>query len=210
MDRRRFLQIGSGSLIIGSIGASSTASALINCSPYYSQGIQQCESGIDSRLAFISAKKQRDTLWCWAACIEMVFSYYGLSVSQETIVQQTWGAVVNRGVNSFQILANLNRPWVDSTGRAFYATGDASSRTNYMTAAQDLYNNMPLIIVTGRPERAHAMVLTSLQYLRDQYGRGEVISAVVHDPWENEGRRILSVEEWSKVFFLASIRVNIA
>ncbi len=203
MDRRSFLKIGSGSLAIGAIGVSSTASALINCGPYSYQGIQQCEAGIDSRLAFISARSQRNTQWCWAACIEMVFLYYGYNVSQETIVQQTWGGLVNNPGTPQQILMNLNRPWMDSTGRTFYVSGDTYS-ANHITAAQDLYNNRPLIIGT----MGHAMVLTSLKYIRDQYGRGYVTEATVRDPWENKGKRSLSQEEWYSANFLTRIDVQ--
>lgn len=206
MDRRKFLKIGSSSLALGALGLSNPASALLNCTPFDFQGIQQCEAGIDSRLAHVSAASvggQHMTQWCWAACIEMVFRYYGLRVPQEAIVQQTWGGIVNLPGQPNQILANLNRPWRDSGGRGFYVSGDAFS-ANPMTAAQDLSNDMPLIIGT----MGHAMVLTSLTYVRDQFGRGDVTAAVVRDPWPGNGRRVLSAQEWYSTSFLARIRVN--
>jgi hypothetical protein len=73
-----------------------------------------------------------------------------------------------------------------------------------MTATQDLSNDMPLIIGT----MGHAMVLTSLTYVRDQFGRGDVTAAVVRDPWPGNGRRVLSAQEWYNTSFLARIRVN--
>lgn len=206
MDRRKFLKVGSSSLALGALGLSNTASALLHCTPFNFQGIQQCEAGIDSRLAHVSAASvggQHMTQWCWAACIEMVFRYYGLHVPQETIVQQTWGGIVNLPGQPNQILANLNRPWRDSRGRGFYVSGDAFS-ANPMTATQDLSNDMPLIIGT----MGHAMVLTSLTYVRDQFGRGDVTAAVVRDPWPGNGRRVLSAQEWYNTSFLARIRVN--
>lgn len=133
----------------------------------------------------------------------MVFLYYGYNVSQETIVQQTWGGLVNNPGTPQQILMNLNRPWMDSTGRSFYVLGETYS-ANHETAAQDLSKNMPLIIGT----MGHAMVLTSLRYMRDQYGRGYVTEAVVRDPWEDKGRRLLSPEEWYSADFLTRIRIQ--
>jgi hypothetical protein len=73
-----------------------------------------------------------------------------------------------------------------------------------MTAAQDLAADMPLIIGT----MGHAMVLSRLDYLVDQYGRGEVKWATVRDPWPGRGRRVLSPQEWYNISFAARIRVQ--
>lgn len=73
-----------------------------------------------------------------------------------------------------------------------------------MTAAQDLTNNMPLIIGT----MGHAMVLTSLRYARDVNGNGQVNAAIVRDPWPNRGRRVLTAQEWYSTSFLVRIRVS--
>jgi hypothetical protein len=132
----------------------------------------------------------------------MVFRYYGFQGPQAHIVQQTWGQIVNLPGQPNQILANLNRPWIDATGRRFGVSGDAFT-ANPMTAAQDLSQDMPLIIGT----MGHAMVLTSLTYIRDQFGNGNVTSAVARDPWPGRGRRVLSAQEWYATSFLARIRV---
>ncbi len=205
MDRRNFLKASSSTLAVGTLGLSMPASALLNCSQFNNRGLQQCEAGINSNLAYASANSvggQHMTQWCWAACIEMVFRYYGLRVPQEAIVQQTWGQIVNLPGQPRQILSNLNRAWRDSSGRPFGVSGD-SFTANPITAAQDLSNNMPLIIGT----MGHAMVLTSLTYTRAQNGNGRVNAAVVRDPWQDRGRRVLSAEEWYSTSFLARIRV---
>jgi len=205
MDRRKFLRVSSGAFALGALGISTTASALLNCAVFDFNGVQRCEAGIDSRLAHVSAAAvggQHMTQWCWAACIEMVFRYYGLRVPQKTIVRQTWGAIVDLPAQPRQILANLNRPWSDSRGRRFQVSADVFS-ANVVTAAQDLSEDMPLIIGT----MGHAMVLTSLQYVRDRYGSGEVTAAIVRDPWPGRGRRVLSPQEWYGTSFLARIRV---
>lgn len=206
MERRKFLRLSTGVAGIGFLGITEPASALMNCSQFNFQGVQQCEAGIDSGIASAIAASvdgQHMDQWCWAACIEMVFRYYGLRIPQETIVQQTWGGLVNQPGQPHMILSNLNRQWRDSNGQDFFVSGDSYS-ANPVTAAQDLSQDMPLIIGT----MGHAMVLTSLLYVRDQMGNGEVISAIVRDPWPGKGKRTLSAQEWYSTTFLARIRVT--
>jgi hypothetical protein len=183
------------------------ASAKIYCRSFDAHGVQMCEAGIDSRISEVTAMSvggQHQTQWCWAACIEIIFRYYGFLVPQEQIVEEAWGALVNFPGQPGQILAELNRSWIDANGRQFSSSGDAFS-ANAVTAAQDLSQDMPLIIGT----LGHAMVLTSLQYTRDQFGNGSVTAAIVRDPWPGRGRRILSAQEWFGANFLARIRVYI-
>lgn len=206
MNRRSFLKLSTSALGISTLGASNSANALLNCSPFNIQRLQQCEAGIDSGLASVSASAtggQHMNQWCWAACIEMVFKYYGLHVTQEAIVQQTWGGIVNLPGQPHHILANLNRSWRDSSGRRFHVSGNSYS-ANPITAAQDLSQDMPLIIGT----MGHAMVLSSLKYTRDQWGNGQVSAAIVRDPWPGKGRRVLTAQEWYNTSFLARIRVR--
>ena len=205
MNRRKFFRLSIGSSLSWLAITSEPAKALLNCTPFNYQGIQQCEAGIDSRLASVTAAAvggQHLSQWCWAACIEMIFRYYGFVVPQEEIVRQAWGQIVNLPGQPWQIMASLNRPWRDSEGRHFSVSGDSFS-ANAMTAAQDLSQNMPLIIGT----LGHAMVLSSLQYSRDSWGNGNVIGAVVRDPWPGRGRRLLTPQEWYSTNFLARIRV---
>ena len=75
---------------------------------------------------------------------------------------------------------------------------------NPVTASQYLAQNIPLIIGT----QGHAMVLTSLRFIRNQFGDGDVTEAVVRDPWQDRGRRALTAEEWYSTNFLARIRVS--
>ncbi len=201
MNRRKFLTL----LGVGAYTAPSVALARLACGPFVPPGVQQCEAGIDSSIADVTAGAvggQHLSQWCWAACIEMVFRYYGLRVHQADIVHQTWGQIVNLPGQPGQILANLNRTWIDANGHRFDVSGDTYT-ANQMTAAQDLAEDMPLIIGT----MGHAMVLTSLTYMRDQFGNGDVTAAVVRDPWPGRGRRVLTAQEWYGTSFLARIRV---
>jgi hypothetical protein len=200
MERRDFL-ISLGAAL--SCVLPTSAFGRLACGPFVPPGIQECEAGIDSSLAYVAAAHPQDlSNWCWAACIEMVFRYYGFQVPQERIVQDAWGGIVNRPGTPQQILASLNRRWIDEGGQRFQVAGDVYS-ANIVTAAQDLAQDMPLIIGT----MGHAMVLTSLRYQRDQFGNGNVTLAIVRDPYPGRGRRPLSPQEWYGTTFLARIRV---
>jgi len=174
----------------------------LRCTPFAPNGVQQCESGIQSNM-ILSTALQQQSQWCWAACIEMVFRYYGFDVPQKRIVEETWGHAVNMPGSPAQIIGDLNRRWMDESGRGFSVAGDVYS-VNAVTAAQDLAGDMPLIVGT----MGHAVVLTSLVYLRNAYGGGQVTSAIVRDPWPGRGRRILTPQEWYGISFAARIRVS--
>jgi Papain-like cysteine protease AvrRpt2 len=204
MNRRKFLT-GLVSTSLASLFISNEANAILNCLPFQPSGVQHCEAGINSVIADVTAAAvggQHLNEWCWAACIEMVFHYYGLIVPQEEIVRQTWGSIVDLPALPGQILIDLNRPWVDSYNRAFRVSGD-SYTASHVTAAQDLAQDRPLIIAT----MGHAMVLTGLSYIRDAWGNGEVNAAIVRDPWPGRGHRVLSAQEWFSTNLLIRIRL---
>ena len=203
-ERRNLLRAATGGVALASIGGITPALADRVCSAY-GNNMEQCEAGIRSELASQSASaagSQYLNQWCWAACISMVFQFHGYTVRQERIVEETWGDIVNMPAYPDQILENLNRTWTDDQGQQFMAMGDTRT-ANQFTAAQDLAANNPLIIGT----MGHAMVLTSILYVRDSSGNGEVTGVVVRDPWPGVGRRQLSGVEWYNAIFLARIRV---
>jgi ABC-type bacteriocin/lantibiotic exporter with double-glycine peptidase domain len=147
---------------------------------------------------------QQASEWCWAACIQMVFGYWGHPISQQEIVRQTWRVVANMPAQPLDIVRDLNRDWTDSSGQDFSVAGDVFSASG-VTAAQDLAAEMPLIIGS----MGHAMVLTAVSYNRAQTSQGQVTGALVRDPWPgNGGRRPLSAVEAASTMLLVRIRVT--
>jgi hypothetical protein len=206
MNRRGFVKTLVGLTTAAVVAPLDQAAALLNCSPDRMDCLKQCEAGIDSNVLNVTAAAvggQHLDQWCWAACLEMIFRYYGFVVPQERIVRETWGDIVNLPANPQQILYNLNRPWTDDRGRSFSVMGDVFS-ANIVTAAHDLADNRPLIIGT----MGHAMVLTSLVYYRNEYCQVGVAMAIVRDPWPGRGRRELTPQEWYNVNFLARVMVS--
>jgi hypothetical protein len=200
MDRRRFLfglSVASLPVLFADIGFADET-----CVPLM-PNVARCTAGIRSEMIHVTAQ-QKMNQWCWAACIEMVFKYYGYDVPQARIVHDAWGQVVNMPGQPAQILASLNRIWVAEDGRRFRAYGDALS-ANAQTAVIDLQNDRPLIIGA----LGHATVLTALTSDVNQInGAWAVIAAIVRDPWPGRGRRVLTPQEWYNITFACRIAVQ--
>lgn len=161
-----------------------------------------CEVGISSLSMQRASKRQNMNQWCWAACISMLFDYYGHPVSQARIVEQAYNGIVNMPAGPDRILAALNRRWIDDRGRPFVVQADVFSVTT-ATAASDLENNHPLIIGT----LGHAVVLTAMTYYPTFYGP-YVVNAIVRDPWPTRAsRREITSMEWANITFAARVRV---
>jgi len=167
-------------------------------------GGRTCEAGIDPKKMDTAYASQEHSKWCWAACLEMVFTYWGHPLSQPNIVRQTWGAVVNMPAQPIQIVHDLNRSWVDDDEDSFDVVGDTLS-ANAVTASQDLAAGYPLILGS----LGHAMVLTAITYEGiPNTGMARVIGATVRDPWPGQGRRRLSAQEYMGTLLLARIRIS--
>lgn len=200
MKRRLFLRncgVACAALLTPAAARAGQTCGLI--APY----VSRCTAGIPSELIQVSALQQQSE-WCWAACIEMVFRYYGYIVPQARIVRETWGSIINMPGQPQQILADLNRIWVDANGRKFQSMAD-SLTANAATAVVDLREEHPLIIGA----LGHAVVLTALTCDVNTYtGSWQVVAAVVRDPWPGRGRRVLSLQEWFNINFAARILVE--
>jgi hypothetical protein len=165
-------------------------------------GVQACIAGIRQEKMNDVEAFQEQRQWCWAACIEMVFTYWGHPIDQQEIVRRTWGRIVDMPAQPYQIISALNRTWTDNDGERFRSYGDVFTATG-VTAARDLTNEMPLIVRS----MGHAMVLTAISYNRAQTSQGQVTGAMVRDPWPGRGRRDLSGQEVMAAMLLARVRV---
>jgi hypothetical protein len=146
-----------------------------------------CTSQVDfNSFAYRSYTTQWQSEWCWAACISMIFKYYGHPVRQDRIVATVYGAAYNRPAGAGWVMAKqLNRNWVDDNGNPF--TSRLTAVTDIDAGVFDLNNagmieeldqNHPLLIASG----THAMVGTAIQYYPSA-----VVSVGVFDPWPTSG-----------------------
>src|SRR5438034_28432 len=58
-------------------------------------GVQACIAGIWQEKMNDVEAFQEQRQWCWAACIEMVFTYWGHPIDQQEIVRRTRGRIVD-------------------------------------------------------------------------------------------------------------------
>lgn len=160
---------------------------------------------------------QKASQWCWAASVSMLFSYYKHPVSQQRIVQDAYGSIVNMpAVSGIVIARQINREWVDGNNKKFAAqltsAYDYDARvynTNNMVLINELDQNRPFIMGTNN----HAVVATAMQYYRTQYGPN-VVAVGVFDPLPGRGARGLTAPEMTPMHmggglrFIATVKVT--
>ena len=138
-----------------------------------------------------TAGLQRQSNWCWAACVQMVLNYRGVPVTQEQVVQRIFaGAVPNVPGQPDQILTAL-------TGWAFTRNGQPVMLTSSPFAFQgseivrDLAERWPIVVgVTMPGNTGHAYVLTAVTYGVDSWNQPIFRSVILRDPWPGNQNRI--------------------
>jgi len=138
------------------------------------------------------ASSQRNSNWCWAASLQMIFNYYGVNITQEQIVARSYGVDpygnLPNWTGSFQVItANLNNWNVDNSGRQYGVS--ASLNWGAPTPAyliQELSAQRPVLIgYRSSPSSGHAVVITACSYIQTPSGPF-IQTIVVKDPWPSE------------------------
>src|SRR5262245_56250309 len=114
MDRRRFI------LTAGLTPFVSTHWARAEQRCIQGPGGRRCEVQVPVHKFVPAFAFQQTNQWCWAASISMVFRYYGFQVSQQRIVAEAYGSIVNMpAIDGLTIARQVNRNWRDDQGRPF-------------------------------------------------------------------------------------------
>lgn len=151
----------------------------------------------DYRAATEKEGKQRQSNWCWAACIQMVLNYHGLLVKQEQIVAKVYGQADNKPATVPAILAALDGWAPDERGR-FSAIHASPYVMTGSTIVRDLAYRWPLIVglLPSGQKIGHIYVLTGVYYAVNPYNNEPIFLAVVlRDPWP--GRPSHVVMPWA-------------
>lgn len=117
--------------------------------------------------------------WCWAACVQMVFSYYGIDISQSRIVRKVYDESYDITANKEDIVSSINGWHID--GRVVHAKYE--SYKNAKTLIDAIVHGTP--IITGLDESryvGHAYVLTHIFFSRDSKGNMTPIRVVLVNP----------------------------
>ncbi len=131
----------------------------------------------------------------------MVFEAHGFSVSQQRVVAETMGMIINLPAGPYQMAASLNRVWTDDRGRKFSVQAQIGG-VMFQTMESDLADNSPLIIGT----HGHAMVITSLNYTQAPFGKNYQVVTVA-DPATGTSKP-LDQRDLAMMTFLARISVT--
>lgn len=134
--------------------------------------------------------------WCWAACVQMVLDYYGLSVTQSKIVERAYGDDFDFTANKNDIINALNGWCVN--GVLIRANYERYKSAKILIDA--IARGIPLIIGLNEhyTSTGHAYVLTHVFFSKDNYGNMTPIRVVVINP-ANSGDLEESLE-WTEFY----------
>ncbi|MEP6691693.1 MAG: C39 family peptidase [Gemmatimonadaceae bacterium] len=148
--------------------------------------------GIKSTQFEDSYSAQHNSQWCWAASIQMVLAYYGMKVTQEQIVQRsfgedTQGQLPNKPGSSELITQNLNNWNVDAGGTRYHVTAQVGRGAPPPTLLlQEVKDQHPVILAyMSGPSSGHAVVATAAGYTPSDNGP-IVREIIVRDPWPSD------------------------
>lgn len=146
------------------------------------------------------ASAQRNSNWCWAASLQMIFNYYGINIEQEEIVRRSYGTDpygnLPNWAGSFQVItANLNNWNIDGSGKQYAVNSSFNwGAPSPSILINELSAQKPVLIgYRSGPSSGHAVVITALSYIMTSYGP-QIQSLIVRDPFptqsniDNEGR----------------------
>jgi hypothetical protein len=153
---------------------------------------------------------QRQSNWCWAACVQMVLNYRGIPVTQEQVVQRVFGgAVPNLPGQPYQILQALSG-WAFTRNGQRVMISSSPVVFNGSDIVRDLAERWPIIAGVRMPgNTGHAFVLTAVTYQVDMYNRPIFLTAVLRDPWPASQSRIEVpwVDFQQNCMFIARVRI---
>jgi hypothetical protein len=150
------------------------------------------------------ASTQRNSEWCWAASIQMMFNYYGIDISQEQIVARSFNKDQNEKLPNVTgdlkvITENLNNWSIDNQGKAYQVNAKLHYGPPTPTyLVKELANERPVMIgyQTG-PNTGHAVLITACSYIPTKNGP-QIRSVIVRDPWPSPENKASAgrIEYW--------------
>lgn len=167
-----------------------------------------------------TAEHQKQSQWCWAACISMICNWHGYRMSQESIVTRVYKGLVNMPADDKVLTSALNSVWTSDDNRDFRITARVFSPqlgkndVSNQRIIDDLRNDKPLLNGSG----THATVVARVDYVDEIQDQPAVQRVHVIDPFPGQAApplfaRFLTREEMTplplggSLRYLASIRI---
>lgn len=139
---------------------------------------------------------QEKSMYCWAACLQMIFRKSGIRVSQKELAQLTcgvdrFGVPHNCPASFYTITQHLNTCWCDEEIEFCLSTKMKFERPNVNELYKELKNDNPVLVAYSAPGSSigHAVLITAM----GGYSLGGKIYAtkiVVRDPWPDMANRL--------------------
>lgn len=209
MDRRKF--------ILGA--AAALASSQVGCPGNMFPPLPSLQTAQVSfqQLAQVVTQQQCEE-WCWAACISMLFDFYGHPLTQAEIVQATYGNVICLPAGSSTTIGrDLSRTYVDDRGVPFssqvvaaYDFLNGINTFDNRLIINELNTNNPMLYANTQ----HAMVMFAASYFATD-AEPNIQSVQVVDPWPFSPRfhplspaEMVPAHLGGAMTFLASIRLT--
>ena len=104
---------------------------------------------VSAETVYVPAIAQEQSLWCWAACAQMVGGHYGSTLTQSDIVRFVKGSVYNVSANNSQIAQAAKY----TTSRTHYVTSVSSY--SFSRLQNDINNGRPSIGGVGDSSTSH-------------------------------------------------------
>jgi hypothetical protein len=202
------------------LGESAKSEIPIGCSPLDVPGLERCGVGFSmAELKRINvATWQKMPQWCWAACIQMAFRFYGFEVPQERIVTAAYGKRLNLPAFSWQIHSQISRRWTDDFDRDFEVTSKTLIDVHNGLMGSDIGKIVHAELAEKRPLilglAGHATLLVAHEAIQssDNAYVLDIPRAMVIDPWplrmDNNPFKMIHASEINMTQYLASIEVT--
>jgi|GEM_PF-1045775 hypothetical protein len=151
---------------------------------------------------------QENSQWCWAASIQAILRYYGITKSQEDIVIARYGTAVNlpsqdtktmeEALNSFSIDGNLTI--------VTHSQSEQAISLNAAVLYSELEAQHPILIGfrTG-PSESHAVIIYGATFAPN----GQVMQVEYFDPWPGKGKQVVSAATFAPLI-IAWFAVRVA
>lgn len=138
------------------------------------------------------AASQHNGNWCWAATIQMVMNYYHIPMTQEEIVERTFGTnrygeLPDLPASHRLMTENLNTTLEDQNGKLKNVTAElhfGSPDAAYLI--EKLKQQRPILISYNTGEDTeHAVIITGISYVQTRTGP-EIETIYIRDPAPSE------------------------
>ena len=137
--------------------------------------------------------KQRNSMWCWAASIQMVLNFYNIPAKQEEIVIKNLGGVRNVAATTQELFEAIEGSRYTIRGGKLVIVRSNIITPTIKELISFLNNQKPLIVglSTGSSTFGHALVLIGIE-IDTQSGKPARVTLA--DPWP--GNSMMHYMNW--------------